>query len=582
MNLEMIKTLLLFAGGLGMFLYGMELMGEGLQKAAGDKTRRLLESLTKNPLMGLLAGALVTAIIQSSSATTVMVVGFVNASLMSLTQACTVIMGANIGTTMTGWIVSMGEWASFLKPEMIAPILLMSGVILSMTVKSSRLKDGSKILIGFGILFLGLSSMSGSITPYADSPVFTKVFEVLGSNPLLGVLAGVGVTAIIQSSSASMGILQTMAMAGAVNWGSAVFIALGQNIGTCVTALLSSLSGDTNAKRAAMIHLEFNVIGALIVGAAAVVFFMFQPSLMMAGVSSSSLALFHTGFNVAVTAILFPFRKQLVELSKILINPAKHQKKHSAALLDPRLQSIPNAAIQALFAQLDVLKGKCLSLIDLSREVLIDSKDNGKLHEKGAKILADCIKVKEYCSGVDLQTLNESEQKQLQRILLSARDLHQIAMNCIAIGTMKEDSLGDHALSESMKEDINTLSTLCKEALFRLQIGQEKSMQTSPEAKEAILRVQQEVVSIQSNIEERRRAHFQRAQKNKEHAETSWLFFDAAECYEQIALRTLRLADEDAWQNTLHRQPELETSTGSAGLVSSASPAPCPLVRIER
>ncbi len=155
-------------------------------------------------------------------------------------------------------------------------------------------------------------------------------------------------------------------------------------------------------------------------------------------------------------------------------------------------------------------------------------------------------------------------------------------MNCIAIGTMKEDSLGDHALSESMKEDINTLSTLCKEALFRLQIGQEKSMQTSPEAKEAILRVQQEVVSIQSNIEERRRAHFQRAQKNKEHAETSWLFFDAAECYEQIALRTLRLADEDAWQNTLHRQPELGASADSAGLVSSASPASCALVRIER
>ncbi|WP_303032367.1 Na/Pi cotransporter family protein, partial [Dubosiella newyorkensis] len=258
MNLDIVKSVLAFGGGLGMFIYGMQLMADGLQKAAGAKTRNLLGILTNNRLIGVLVGALITAIIQSSSATTVMVVGFVNAGLMNLSQAIGVIMGANIGTTMTGWLVSMSEWGSIFKPDFFAPILLIIGTILFLFSKKDRVKEVAGILVGFGILFIGLGTMSGAIKPYSEEPIFYQAFTIIGSNPIFGLLVGAIVTAVIQSSSASMGILQTLAFNGVVNWGAAAFIALGQNIGTCVTALLSCIGANQNAKRAATLHLLFN------------------------------------------------------------------------------------------------------------------------------------------------------------------------------------------------------------------------------------------------------------------------------------------------------------------------------------
>lgn len=574
MNMEIFKTILLFAGGLGMFLHGMDLMAEGLQKAAGDKTRKLLEALTSNPVMGLAAGALVTAIIQSSSAATVMVVGFVNAGLMSLVQACSVIMGANIGTTMTSWIVSMGEWASFLKPEMIAPILLMAGVVMSMSARSSRLKDGSKILIGFGILFTGLSAMSGSITPYADAPIFQNIFETLGSNPLLAILAGAGVTAIIQSSSASLGILQTMAMAGAVNWGSAVFIALGQNIGTCVTALISALSGDTNAKRAAMIHLEFNVIGAVLVGAAATVFFMLVPSMTHAGINSSGLAIFHTSFNLIVTLALFPFRKQLVSLSEVLIgNEQKGKKKKEALLLDSRLQSIPSAALGAMFKELDVLREKCIRLISDSRAALIDNSGEAELRKHSKAVQNECYKVKKYCAGIPVSTLTKAEQKKLQRILLSARDLHQIAAKCLAIGTINEESMQEKVFTESMIEEINTLSSLCQKALSHmlLEINAQPSSAQDERVTAQRLQVRQDEEEIRLRIADLRKAHFETVYEAGDESASAWLFYDVADLYEQISRRILRLSDEDAWSQ--NARPEATSTAIETASQPVAEPA---------
>lgn len=574
MNMEIFKTILLFAGGLGMFLHGMDLMAEGLQKAAGDKTRKLLEALTSNPVMGLAAGALVTAIIQSSSAATVMVVGFVNAGLMSLVQACSVIMGANIGTTMTSWIVSMGEWASFLKPEMIAPILLMAGVVMSMSARSSRLKDGSKILIGFGILFTGLSAMSGSITPYADAPIFQNIFETLGSNPLLAILAGAGVTAIIQSSSASLGILQTMAMAGAVNWGSAVFIALGQNIGTCVTALISALSGDTNAKRAAMIHLEFNVIGAVLVGAAATVFFMLVPSMTHAGINSSGLAIFHTSFNLIVTLALFPFRKQLVSLSEVMIgNEQKGKKKKEALLLDSRLQSIPSAALGAMFKELDVLREKCIRLISDSRAALIDNSGEAELRKLSKAVQNECYKVKKYCAGIPVSTLTKAEQKKLQRILLSARDLHQIAAKCLAIGTINEESMQEKVFTESMIEEINTLSSLCQKALSHmlLEINAQPSSAQDERVTAQRLQVRQDEEEIRLRIADLRKAHFETVYEAGDESASAWLFYDVADLYEQISRRILRLSDEDAWSQ--NARPEATSTAIETASQPVAEPA---------
>ena len=236
-------------GALALLMFGMKSMSDSLQKMAGPQLRHVLGTMTTNRLTGILSGTLITAAVQSSTATTVMTVSFVNAGLLTLAQAISVIMGANIGTTVTSWIVSMSEWGEMLKPEFFAPVLVGIGAAVIMFAKDSKKKEIGEILIGFGLLFIGLSFMSSSIEPYRDAPVFANIFAVLGKNPILGILAGALVTAIIQSSSASVGILQTLALNGVVNWQSAIFITLGQNIGTCITALLASVGTSRNAKQ---------------------------------------------------------------------------------------------------------------------------------------------------------------------------------------------------------------------------------------------------------------------------------------------------------------------------------------------
>ena len=323
MQLEGISVLFSFIGGLGMFLYGMHVMANGLQHFAGGKMQRLMSFLTQNRLMAILVGTLVTAVIQSSSATTVMVVGFVNAGMLNLSQAVGVIMGANIGTTITAWLVSLSEFGSFLNPEFYAPLLLGIGAFVILFAKSDKKKQIGEILIGFAVLFIGLSFMSDAIKPYRDSPIFSNAFTVLGKNPLLAILTGTVVTAIIQSSSASVGILQTLAMNGIVNWKSAVFITLGQNIGTCVTALLSGVGSGRNGKRASVIHLSFNVIGAVLFGIIMYVLFWFFPAWGASTMSSVDISIFHTVFNITCTVVLLPFAEKLVWVSGKLVPGAE-------------------------------------------------------------------------------------------------------------------------------------------------------------------------------------------------------------------------------------------------------------------
>ena len=351
-TLDNLGNLFSFAGGLGMFLYGMNVMADGLQKTAGNKMRQLLGYLTNNRFLGVLVGALVTAIIQSSSATTVMVVGFVNAGIMNLTQAAGVIMGANVGTTITAWLVSANEWAGALKPEFFAPLILAIGAFIVTFSNKQKLNQKAEIAVGFGVLFIGLSFMSSSIGVYQSSPIFAKAFEVLGGNPILGILVGAVVTAIIQSSSASVGILQTLAMKGIVNWRSAVFITLGQNIGTCITALLSSAGANKTAKRAAVIHLSFNIIGAAIYGIIMTIFFGVFDHLAMQHISSTEISIFHSIFNVSVTVLLFPFANVLVKLSGLIIHeePEDEEDEEVEEMvlrhLDPRILETPSFAVE--------------------------------------------------------------------------------------------------------------------------------------------------------------------------------------------------------------------------------------------
>lgn len=345
--IDWVQTALTFLGGFGLFLFGMEYMGEGLQKAAGNKMKNLLGVLTSNRFLGVLVGAGITALIQSSSATTVMVVGFVNAGLMSLRQAVGVIMGANIGTTVTAWIVALGAWTKYLKPAVLAPIFILIGVIMISFGRSKNIKNIGQIFFGFGGLFLGLESMSSAADPLKELPQVRTIFVTLGSNPILGVIAGAVVTAIIQSSSASVGILQALATARLVPWNSAIYIIMGQNIGTCITAILSSIGATKNAKRAAAIHFLFNFIGSVIFTIIAFLVFTFAlPGLGVRTIDVTQISIVHTVFNILNTILLFPFGNTLVNLAEIIVRDGNEENPKLLQHLDDRILETPSFALE--------------------------------------------------------------------------------------------------------------------------------------------------------------------------------------------------------------------------------------------
>ena len=324
MNIEYISSLFEFAGGIGMFLYGMNTMADGMQRSAGGKMKKLLGYLTSNRLLAIIVGAVITAIIQSSGATTVMVVGFVNAGLMTLVQAVGVIMGANIGTTITAWIVSLGQLgdaAKVMNPSFYAPFLIGIGAFVILFSKKDKVKNAGEIIVGIGLLFEGLTFMSSSIAPYTDAPIFSQAFQIVGSNPFLGILIGIIVTAVLQSSSASVGILQTLALNGVVTTNAAIYITLGQNIGSCVTALISTRT----AKRAACMHILFNIAGALLFGTVGFILFSIYPALAAHNITSVEISVFHTFFNITCTLVMFPFANLLVKISGLIVRENEKQ-----------------------------------------------------------------------------------------------------------------------------------------------------------------------------------------------------------------------------------------------------------------
>ena len=350
--------ILTMVGGLALFLYGMNTMGDGLVMLSGGKLEQVLERLTKKRIMALLLGALVTAVIQSSSATTVMVVGFVNSGIMKLTQAVGIIMGANIGTTITSWILSLTGISSgnvfikLLKPSSFSPVLAAIGIICMMTGKDgSRKKTIGSILLGFAVLMFGMETMSGAVSPLKDNPTFTGMLTAF-SNPVLGMAAGAVLTAIIQSSSASVGILQALCMSGAVTYGTALPIIMGQNIGTCVTALISSVGASKNAKRAAFIHLYFNLIGTVCFMS---VFYLINRFLdfpfLSDTASAAGIAAIHSLFNIGCAIVLFPFADRLVDLATFTVQNAKTSEPEQIlpeelAALDERFLDNSSYAIQ--------------------------------------------------------------------------------------------------------------------------------------------------------------------------------------------------------------------------------------------
>lgn len=457
-----------FIGGISLFLFGMNVMSKALEKRAGGKLKKIVKKMTSNKFVGLLTGALVTAVIQSSSATTVMTVGFVNSGLMTLGQAIGVIMGANIGTTVTSWILSLSGISSsnffvkLLKPSSFAPLLALVGVILHMFFKSDKKKDTGLILLGFATLMFGMETMSSSVSGLRDVDWFKNLFISFENNPFLGVLVGLGVTAIIQSSSASVGILQAFALTGQISFGAAIPIILGQNIGTCVTAIISSVGANKNAKRASLVHLLFNVIGTLIALIAYVVIWkVINPPVLSEPASLMGIALIHTAFNIGCTLLLFPFSKLLERLVCKII-PTKEEQ--ALAEIDDRLLSTPSIALEQV-------KGKVSEMCQEAGASLISSAsmfnegysvDVIKKAEDNTDHLEDVIG--SYLIKLSKRALNDADSRTANLYLKIIGDLERIADHSLNIAKVNDEMEEKNiTLSEKAMGELNVCFDALKE-----------------------------------------------------------------------------------------------------------------------
>ncbi|MBS5659989.1 MAG: Na/Pi cotransporter family protein [Clostridiales bacterium] len=472
------------AGGLALFLYGMSMLGSGLEKLSGGRMERTLEKLTKNVFMSVLLGALVTAAIQSSSATTVIVVGLVNAGILKLKPAVGVIMGANIGTTVTAQILRLGDLDSnqnvnifmkFLKPTTLAPLVAIVGIIFFMVSKRTKYKDIGQMLIGFGILFTGMQAMEAAVRPLGENPQFAQLFQSL-SNPILGVLVGAGVTALIQSSSASIGILQALSSTGAITFSSAFPIIMGQNIGTCITPILSSIGANKNAKRAASVHLYFNIIGTTIflIGVYAIQHFI-GFSFWSESINKGGIANFHTLFNVIVTIILIPFSGLLAKLAELTIRDGKKGTEDdlgidstALAKLDERFLISPSLAV----AQCEIVvanMGK-LAKSNFGKTIKLFSKYDAKLAER-IREREDAIdkmedKVNNYLVKLTDRELTDQESKQVTHLLRVVSEFERVgdySINLIECAEMLRDK--EVCFSEKAMRELYAITDAVQEII---------------------------------------------------------------------------------------------------------------------
>ena len=468
-------------GGLAIFLYGMDLLGEGLTGASGGKLEKILEKLTSSPIKAVLLGAGVTAVIQSSSATTVMVVGFVNSGIMKLSQAVGVIMGANIGTTITSWILSLtgiessNIFISLLKPTSFSPVLAAVGIVFLMFLKKDSLKNPGKIMIGFALLMYGMDAMSSSVAPLAEVPQFASILTAF-SNPVLGMLAGMLFTAIIQSSSASVGILQALCSTGILSYATALPIIMGQNIGTCVTALLSSIGATKNGKRAAIIHLYFNVVGTVTF---MIVFYALNAvihfSFLNLTAQEFGIAVIHTTFNIITTAYLLPLRKVLEKLAYATIKLDDDEKRimdrrseNEFALLDDRFLEAPSLAVEHC-------KQVINKMADISRESLFISMSliGGYDEEQALRVgeletRADKYEdaLGTYIMKISTKNLKKEDSEMLNVMLHCIGDFERISDHaCNICDSARELQQKNMQFSPKAETELDILSSAVREAV---------------------------------------------------------------------------------------------------------------------
>ncbi len=532
-----IFNVITLVGGLALFLFGMQVMGESLEKTSGGKLKSILENLTSNRFKGLLLGLGVTAIIQSSSATTVMVVGFVNSGIMKLSQSVGIIMGANVGTTVTSWLLSLSSINAegnfilqFLKPSSFSPILAFIGIILYMFTKKQKNRDIGGIFLGFAVLMTGMEIMSSSVEPLAESEGFRNIL-LLFSNPVFGVLTGALLTAIIQSSSASVGILQALSVTGGVTYANAVPIILGQNIGTCITAMISSIGANKNAKRAAVIHLCFNIIGAAIF---LVVFYVLHAIIRFPfindSVSAFNIAIIHTIFNVFATMILFPFGKQLEKLAYIIVPDKGSDKKPQ--LLDERLLATPSVAVaqakrltNRMAEEACTSLKKAMSLLDKFDTKIVD---NIKETETEIDMYED--KLGTYLVKLSRESLTMDDSHEISNLLHSIGDFERMGDHAINICEVAQE-IHDKGLtfSPDATEEIHVISDALTEIL---DMTSKAFINEDIELAKCVEPLEQIIDSLKKKMKSH---HIVRLQKDECTIETGFVFSDLITNYERVA-----------------------------------------------
>ena len=538
-----IFSVLTMIGGLALFLYGMHAMGEGLAKVSGGRLEQILEKLTSNPIKAVALGAVVTAVIQSSSATTVMVVGFVNSGIMKLSQAIGIIMGANIGTTITSWILSLSGIESdnffiqLLKPSSFSPILAIIGVVCIMFSKKEKKKDVGMILTGFAILMVGMDTMSSAVKPLADIPAFTNLF-VMFSNPILGMIVGALLTAVIQSSSASVGILQALCVTGSVTYASALPIIMGQNIGTCITAMLSSIGTSKNARRAALVHLYFNVIGTAIF---MIVFYTLNSlihfSVLNEVAGAAGIAGIHSLFNIIATMILLPFTKVLEKLAYLTIKEDEEEKKAMAIsndfqVLDVRFLESPAFAIeqckQLTFKMAELSKDALFKSIELLTEY--DEEKASYIAKIEGRVDHYEDEIGGYLLKLSNKNLLEKDSHMLSMLLHLIGDFERIsdhAVNIMEAGKeMHEKNL---IFSEEAKAELSVFSRAIRDIVnISLQVleDQDKKLAVTVEPLEEV---------IDHLHEKLKKRHIRRLRDGICTIELGFIFSDITTNYERVA-----------------------------------------------
>lgn len=537
-----IMLFLSFIGGLALFLYGMNVMGDGLSKLSGGKLEMILEKLTSTPLKGVLLGCGVTAIIQSSSATTVMVVGFVNSGIMKLSQAISIIMGANIGTTVTSWILSLsglegdGLVIQLLKPSNFAPILALVGVILIMFVKGEKKKDVGIILAGFAILMIGMDTMSGAVEPLKNVPEFTNLMIKFSDTPVLGLLAGLILTAIIQSSSASVGILQAFCKTGVLKFSAALPVIMGQNIGTCVTALLSAIGAKKNAKRAAVVHLMFNILGTVLF---MIVFYTINAinpfEFLGEKATEVGIARLHTIFNVCATLALVWFSKGLEKLACLIVKDGPEDKEEVDTVLqvlDDRFLSNPSLAMEHA-------KDVAVEMAKVSKDVLIDAIElvGNYNKEKFQEILDKEHRIDTFEDKIGTYLLKLSSRD------LSEEDSKKLTLCLHLIGDFER--ISDHAvnIAQSAKEMNKKELLFSDKAVAELKVFSDLLIDTMDTA---VLSFVNDDVDLATNVEpmeevadklnkQIKKRHVKRLRKGKCTIEMGFVLSDITTNFERIA-----------------------------------------------